>query len=199
LLKLIGRGAVELSCMKQPRRWLFSGLAGASLLLSVATILIWIESEFASDFIYRADSTSQISVAWGAGELALIYNYLPNGGGPSTPEVHFNHANRPRWFSRDAAHSSAQALSLWNRLGFIVLYKVQSASWGGYMSLVSIPAWFLVLTFSALPLARLREGYRLWLRRRSHLCVNCGYDLRATPDRCPECGTIPPKKEIISN
>lgn len=51
-----------------------------------------------------------------------------------------------------------------------------------------------------LGLVLLAESFvsRQIIRRRTSLlegrCLKCGYDLRATPDRCPECGCIPPTR-----
>jgi hypothetical protein len=53
--------------------------------------------------------------------------------------------------------------------------------------------WILFITFSILPLGRFTAFAmrlrRRRARRRDSRCLACGYDLRATPDRCPECGT----------
>jgi hypothetical protein len=38
---------------------------------------------------------------------------------------------------------------------------------------------------------RRRHVARQEFRRRNGICLRCGYDLRATPERCPECGTVP--------
>ena len=62
--------------------------------------------------------------------------------------------------------------------------------WSGTRSLAA--SWWLITLLTAiLPgiwaramWVRWRNGYR----RRRDLCHACGYDLRATPDRCPECG-----------
>jgi hypothetical protein len=46
-----------------------------------------------------------------------------------------------------------------------------------------LPAWWVMRR------ALVSEARRQ-LRRKNNLCRRCGYDLRATPERCPECGTI---------
>jgi transposase len=43
---------------------------------------------------------------------------------------------------------------------------------------------FVLLAAIAAP--KLRAGRR----ERKGLCRRCGYELRATPERCPECGTL---------
>lgn len=52
-----------------------------------------------------------------------------------------------------------------------------------------IPLLFLAAVTAACPVAWLWRTTREARRRRSGCCPTCGYDLRATPDRCPECGT----------
>ena len=68
------------------------------------------------------------------------------------------------------------------------------------MSTVLIPYWFLILLTSILPALFAFRTHRARVReKRSHLglCQTCGYDLRATPDRCPECGS--PIPQITNN
>jgi hypothetical protein len=60
--------------------------------------------------------------------------------------------------------------------------------WAGPITVVCGIGWL------ALGGIRLWQGRRQVLReyrKANGLCMACGYDIRATPDRCSECGAIP--------
>jgi hypothetical protein len=58
----------------------------------------------------------------------------------------------------------------------------------GEFQAIAIPYWFIVLLTAIGPVTVWRHRRRQLRRRQVGQCPGCGYDLRATPDHCPECG-----------
>jgi predicted amidophosphoribosyltransferase len=58
---------------------------------------------------------------------------------------------------------------------------------------IVVPHWLLVMLTIPLPTYWFVKRYRRARLVQAGLCIVCGYDLRATPERCPECGAEAPQ------
>ena len=85
-----------------------------------------------------------------------------------------------------------------SRAGFVAETRLIDLGMGGTRYTVLLaPCWSLAAAFSVAPPLWLLTRFRRARRQRARVCPGCGYDLRASPDRCPECGAE--NQAIISN
>ena len=183
-------------------RKLFTLAAGASAVLCVGVCVLWVRSYNAGDVLTLANAADgdRRTVASERGRVRFIRSAQPlmtivhaDGSEPPnqvvTPPTDWYVAptTESRWLfpglvRRDTLMNPSPG---WQRAGPQRVGRETELSY-------VLPATLLAL--APLTWAWRRAGHRRRLRRRAGLCPVCGYDLRATPDRCPECGVVPAAK-----
>ena len=94
------------------------------------------------------------------------------------------------WFCDDGDATKEIAASLEHQFSIPLLtIEWGDAPDGAYHQQVLISGWLLTAILALMPMVALARWYRS--RRIPGCCPVCGYDVRATPDRCPECGAAP--------
>jgi hypothetical protein len=175
-------------------------LAGGALLLSVSGLFsVKRTYRFAPDTPAAADAAPMVGRP---GEWRYQWQVSFGGGAFQVLRLHAGvNETRPPGMTADAgpyelARGGQLAAATDRRLlGFRYFDVPRTASasggvhyWVWGIRYLTVPGWFLVLAF-ALPATMWLRHRRRQLRRASvGLCAACGYDLRASPDRCPECG-----------
>lgn len=187
-------------------RWVVRGLTALSLLLCIASAALWARSHWVTDYLlFDGTHTDGHSTA------AWSYALASSGSGvafrgdrsayrsvdPVPPQIYSTWTVPLHWMHTapgNAALDGGIPSSAWRFAGVTLYYSGNRAGpsatfTSSYLGqwYAQCPHWALFAITALLPLAR---GWRALRRRRRGpgVCPKCGYDLRASPDRCPECG-----------
>ena len=185
-------------------RRLFNLLVIVSLVLCVATVVLWTWTRM----LHRP-----VPFAIGYDGWTFLAQVCASDSG-----VHFYVERRP--FSQDGFSQDKLSLERadyvldvdqygkygfrWSKLGIVVAHlgKLTRIAFDFEVfafTAVVIPYWCVLAPALVPPVLRLRAILRQQRHRRQGLCPACGYDLRATPDRCPECGAVAGETAGASN
>jgi hypothetical protein len=170
--------------MTPVRRRLLNLLTFLSLLLCVAVAALWVRSHWVGDELVRESDGWRRVLRSGCGGVHVSCWYAG----------HMRQRTLHERVDPPAYPIVAQpAETMLERFGFEVYFGGRLPA-GWYMSSpprwsITLPYWAVSLATAAMPLTALVSVALRRGRSMRGLCPSCGYDLRATPDRCPECGT----------
>jgi hypothetical protein len=169
---------------------LFHATAVVSLLLFVGAIGAWMGS-YTSEFeVWRETTPDYQGIKISLGEMEVELGQTVGHFASTRPDpAEWHWRNRmPRGFARELARDFPGSHS--PVAGFFV--GRVAGNMRSYITIL-LPMPFVVTLLALLPLAELiryRCRRRRTRRAATGCCPGCGYDLRATPDRCPECGAV---------
>ena len=175
-----------IAAVRRVARHLFTIMSAMSLLLCVAFIFMWLRSYRHEDRIghwWTDDHSKNVRILGSRDGLVYLRSETDTfPAGMFSPVAPIG----PVYLSDLQVASPSQR---WFE-GFEFYHETRSIE--GRIR-AHVPYWFLAIL--TLPLPALRGlSYRRYRRRcRNNLCHTCGYDLRASPERCPECGTANPR------
>lgn len=191
-------------------RRLFTIAAGVSGVLCVAAVMLWLRGDRGLPCVHYVRGTTWIEAGEVFGNLYLLRaevrtthdptpaRFDPGGLITVGPNEHslwlaivFS-ASRREWSFVGSGWESGYFAD--GAFLDSILPPVPTASTYQY---VHVRCWLAVSVFAIAPLLWLasitrRHILRARARRRSMRleCPACGYDLRASPERCPECGAV---------
>jgi hypothetical protein len=171
-------------------RWLAYAFSIVCLLLAAATAVLWVRSYWWRDSLGYVVEIPQAFTTIATEPGAIHYM--------RTDEWAYGWTTKPAkpakqaWEWKTRPHSSMLPQVAPKE------YPIFSTrfAWGPMRSpfaskpgtFIRLPLWFVSLLFLSGASTPLIHPVRRARRRRRGLCEKCGYDLRASPDRCPECG-----------
>jgi hypothetical protein len=185
----------------QMKRRLFNLLAAVSLLLALVVVAAWIRSYFDPEVLTRHRQSSGPSVfiattSSSEGVLALELSRYSWSDASLNLIIGLERANSDYWeFKADVRH--VNRLVDLRRIPVWLRWNTNQPIPDGSMryDAIFVAYWFPFVLLMIVPVIWANLYNRALIRRlryRRGLCGYCGYDLRASKERCPECGTAIP-------